>query len=94
MNATWASVKLDFFLLIFRSRPNHKLEFSRFDRSKKRDAGHGRQDPVARDNERYRILSRGLPPVSHKVPGPFGPNEQPQILLMKIVSLTNIPSQN
>jgi hypothetical protein len=30
MNATWASVKLDFFMLVLRSRPNPKLEFSSF----------------------------------------------------------------
>ncbi len=27
-----------------------------------------------------------LPPVSHKVPGPFGPGEKPEIPIMKIVS--------
>lgn len=26
-----------------------------------------------------------LPPVSHKVPGPFGPNEKPPVFVMKLV---------
>jgi hypothetical protein len=40
MNAIWASVKLDFFMLILRPRPNPKLEFSSSGRFKKREAGH------------------------------------------------------
>jgi mono/diheme cytochrome c family protein len=27
---------------------------------------------------------RSLPPVSHKVPGPFGPNETPSVLVMSV----------
>jgi len=28
---------------------------------------------------------RSLPPVSHKVPGPFGPNEKPAVFVMKVI---------
>lgn len=28
---------------------------------------------------------RSLPPVSHKVPGPFGPNEKPPVFVMQLV---------
>ena len=28
---------------------------------------------------------RSLPPISNKVPGPFGPNEKPTSFVMKIV---------
>ena len=28
---------------------------------------------------------RSLPPINHKVPGPFGPNEKPPVFVMKLV---------
>ncbi len=32
---------------------------------------------------------RSLPPVSHKVPGPFGPKEQPPIFVMQLTAPTD-----
>ena len=28
---------------------------------------------------------KSLPPLKHKVPGPFGPNEKPTVFVMKVV---------
>ena len=30
-------------------------------------------------------ICKSLPPVSNKVPGPFGPNEKPTSFVMKVV---------
>jgi hypothetical protein len=37
---------------------------------------------------------RSLPPVSHKVPGPFGMTETPTVAVMKIVPPAEAPPHN
>jgi mono/diheme cytochrome c family protein len=37
---------------------------------------------------------RSLPPVSHKVPGPFGPDEKPAIFRMKLLSPEDTAQRN
>ncbi|HXP04145.1 MAG TPA: c-type cytochrome [Stellaceae bacterium] len=37
---------------------------------------------------------RSLPPVSHKVPGPFGITEKPSVAVMKIVPPAEVPPHN
>ena len=35
---------------------------------------------------------RSVPPVEHKVGGPFGPNESPTVLFMRVVKPANMPA--
>ena len=37
---------------------------------------------------------RSLPPVSHEVPGPFGPDEKPAIFRMKLLSPEDTAQRN
>jgi hypothetical protein len=34
---------------------------------------------------------RSLPPIEHKVPGPFGPSEKPTVFVMKVVAPEGAP---
>ena len=34
---------------------------------------------------------KSLPPLKHKVPGPFGPNEKPTVFVMKVVPSESAP---